>query len=339
MTMPPPDTARGSDPAAAQPAQQQTPALLHADVRPDLHRPHATMTRYATDQSDTITYRLNSAGFRGEDLDPQTSFRLCVIGESHAFGVGVEQSQTFGHQLKTHIATALELPPDKVNYINLALAGQSADYCVRTAYRQLRGLGVDLLVGFMPFPDRIEYYWPKLGYRSLDAASLTEENLVNAPVPLLGFTDLYTDQMGHLWLLKNMLCLQDFCRRHQIDYVLANQHTPANQRRKSPLAAFDDMLDDTAILESQLFDLRPDRAVDRTHGGPRTHAAFAIALLDRFARVLARKGDRPRARKLADHAKALKTSDPNWIYCQADMAQQRQKAAQAGSPLNRSSEP
>ena len=333
MTPPPAHT--NSAPAPERLHPPDAPTLLPADVRPELHQPHATFTQYATDLTGAVTYRLNSAGYRGEELNPKARLRLCLVGESHAFGVGVTREQTFGHRLKTHIATALGWPPDAVNLVNLALAGQSGDYCVRTAYRQLPRFDADLLIAFMPFPERVEYCWPKLGYRSLDPASLTEENLETAPAPLLGYADFYTDRMGHLWLVKNMLALQDFCRRHQIDCLLANQHLPAPKRQADHLACFDNQLDDRQILGSQLFRFRPDRAADRTHGGPRTHAAFAIALLDRYAVLTARKGDRDRADKLAVLARKLKATDPDWAFCHAEIARMRQeksRARAAGQP-------
>ena len=307
------------------PADDTPLRLLPCDVRPKIHLPKTTTDRYITDKSGTVTYHFNSLGYRGEELDPDAAFRICLIGESHAIGLGVEMRDTYGQRLKRHIGKALGLAPKQVNCINLSVSGASSDYCVRTAFRQLTQVPVDLAVCCIPAPNRMEYCRPA-GYEMLNLNGLTPENMDRAPVPLVGFADFYNDRMGLIALMKNTLLLQDFFKRRGIGYVLTSQHLTRARRRFDYLKVFDDDLDTRAFLEDRIFALRPDRAADGAHGGPRTHAAFAIAVLDRFAAAQRDTGDPALAEKLARYVAVQKRKNPDWAFVRAAQKKAMQRA-------------
>lgn len=290
--------------------------LQPCDVRQNIHIPGNRVTAYLTEKTGDVTYRFNSKGYRGEELDPDARFRICVIGESHAMGLGVALRDTFGQRLKHHVAKALGMAPRKVNCVNLSVSGISSDYCVRTVFRQLNHLPVDMVVCCLPAPNRMEYCRPN-GYAALNLTGLTPETLETAPVPLLAFADFYTDRMGHIALMKNALLLQDFFKRRGIGYVLSSQHLTKARRRADYLQAFDADLDEQAFLEDRFFELRPDRAADGRHGGPRTHSAFAIAVMERFANAQIGSKRSARAAKLLAYAKEQKQTNPDWAFFQS----------------------
>src|SRR5688500_5485993 len=70
--------------------------LKKCDVRRELHVPGTATREYGSDKSGTIVYEFNSKGYRGEEYDPSAKFRVCVIGESNAFGTGLRVEETFG---------------------------------------------------------------------------------------------------------------------------------------------------------------------------------------------------------------------------------------------------
>ncbi len=297
-----------------------------SDVRPDLHVPSTETCSYAADTSGDVTYRFNSKGYRGEEPDPQAKFRICVIGDDDAFGTGMTLEQTFGHVLKAEIAVALGLPRDQVNVVNLSATGQSADYCVRTIFRQLTGFPVDLVICKLPPPQRVEYCSGESGFQSMDAASVTAQNIDEVPIPLAAYADFYTEDMGQVAQIKNMLMLQQFCTRQGYGLVLANENLPLATRRSAFLTGFDAALDPAHILDDQVFRIRPDKAADRIHAGPRTHRAFAIAVLQQYANGLPDTGEHSLAARLRKHVTHLIESDPDWSFCQQQVARTKADA-------------
>ena len=79
---------------------------------------------------DNVTYTFNSHGFRGEDLDVLAKYKVLIVGDSHTFGVGLDDTQTWTHQFKTIL-------PIKTNVINLSIAGASMDYISRALLQSI----------------------------------------------------------------------------------------------------------------------------------------------------------------------------------------------------------
>lgn len=285
------------------------------DVRHDLHVPNSVTRAYGVDRTGTISYAFNSLGYRGEEYDPAAKFRICVIGESCAFGVGINLEDTFGHKLKLHIAAALGLEPGEVNLINFSFGGASADYCVRTLYRQLPECTLDLLIWQLPPPNRTEYFDGKI-FHSYSANAVTPQNRESAPIPLVAFCDYYNEQVGGIGLVKNVLLMQALLKERKIDYVLATEDKLFAMTEAGYLKDFADDLDPRPILLHRYLASRVDLAADGVNAGLRCHAAFAVALMAYYGQLLLERGSRQIGGRIADYASRFMDTDQNWIYCE-----------------------
>jgi hypothetical protein len=63
-----------------------------------------TLSEYGVDKSHTIIYRFNSAGFRGEELEPNAEIKIFVCGCSYTFATGVNVEQSWPFLFKKHWA-------------------------------------------------------------------------------------------------------------------------------------------------------------------------------------------------------------------------------------------
>jgi len=286
--------------------------LKECDVYRNAHVPGKVAHVYASDKSGTVLYEFNSKGYRGEEYDSTAKFRICVIGESNAFGVGLPLEETFGYKLKQHIAASLMLSLDEINLINLSVSGVSADYCVRTIYRQLSDCHVDFLVCHLPAPARTEYITAQgcVGFNVNDAL----KDLNKAPTPLLGYCDYYNHNVGKLNQLKNALLAQAFLKERKIDYILATEYLPRSRQNFVYLEDYFDRLDASAVLWHKYFRTKADLAADQAHGGRRCHAAFAIEVLGLFGHMQLERGHEHRGRRIANYGSRLRATDEDWNY-------------------------
>jgi hypothetical protein len=99
----------------------QPDGVLGYGHRPDWETVHAT-------HEFQVTVRTNALGFRGGPAQARKqpgSFRILVVGDSFAFGFGVEDDETFSAVL----ARTLAPPPGfaRVEVLNAGVAGWSAD--------------------------------------------------------------------------------------------------------------------------------------------------------------------------------------------------------------------
>ena len=88
---------------------------------------------------DNVTYTFNAFGFRGEDVDVSAKYKVLVIGDSHTFGVGLDDKQTWTHQFKT-------LLPIENNLVNLSIAGASMDYISRALLQSIDTVKPDIVI-------------------------------------------------------------------------------------------------------------------------------------------------------------------------------------------------
>lgn len=63
--------------------------------------PNATM-RFRFRDNPTTTIHVNAQGYRGEDWPARTEDEIIVLGDSQAFGLGVEDTETFSAKLAEH---------------------------------------------------------------------------------------------------------------------------------------------------------------------------------------------------------------------------------------------
>lgn len=311
--------------------KERPDAMKLCDVRLKDHFPGHVTHVCGKDQSGTVVYFYNSHGYRSEEYDPDAKFRLCVIGESHAFGFGVAFEESFGFRVKEHIARALDYQLEDVNLINLSVGSVSSDYCVRTIYRQIQGLSTDLLIYFMPPADRVEYIMPgRNEYRSFSPSAVELSRIADAPSALLGFCEYYNNHVGNLNLLKNALLAQTFLQKHGVSYIFTTQDLPRKEDGYAYLRDYFEELDSSAVLWHEFFKCNLDTAADGHHGGPSTHAAFATEVLSFYAEMLLQRGDAELGTRLGAVAAELLTSDENWARSRALIAEREKGKTKMG---------
>lgn len=288
--------------------------LLPCDVRRNLHTPGATLDRYGSDTSGKITYRLNSAGYRSEELNPDARYKVIVIGESHALGVGVAFDQTFGQRFKAHLAAALSMAPDDINLLNLSAGGISADYCLRTLIRQIDAVRPDLVIVNLPTEDRVETFAGRNKPINYNLSGIDLDKLDEAPDSLLGFVDFYKPQFGRVNMVKNALMLQSICAGHRADCLICSHVLWPKAFRGPILRPLYQQLDTKRLLLQKILQARPDLGADDQHAGPRAHEAMAIALLDHLAEVIGETARADWTEPLGAYAHDLKSTSPDWEF-------------------------
>ena len=288
--------------------------LKPCDSRCQDHAPGRVAKYYGSDQSGTVEYKFNSCGYRSEEYRSDARFRICIIGESNAVGTGLHFEDTFGFKLKTMMARILCLDPDEVNLINLAIGGSSADYCARTVFRQLPQLTADLVVCVIPRKDRIEYQDGKF-FKSLVVQSIDVNNLDKVRAELLAYCDYYDDDVGRLNRLKNMLLICSFLKSHSFEFVVAVEDMPHLSDGFRGINPFLAELDEDRVLQHQFFRQKADRSADGNHAGPRSHAAFAIMVLNQFGYLLRSRQQSDLSDLIETEALRLMSEDEDFAFC------------------------
>lgn len=288
-------------------------ALLPCDVRKEVHIPFNRAKMYGIDRSGTVSYDFNSAGYRREELDPQASFRVCVLGESHATGTGIPFECTFGQRLKAHLSAALDLPETAVNVVNLSAGGTSADYCIRTLIRQIDIVRPDLVLLNMPAADRMEDYGPEEA-QNYTVSGVDLERIEEMPEPIQGFFDLYNPHLGYMNQARNALMFQMVCHMRGAEHIIVTSKLEPTRFATPILKPIFAQLDRDRIMINKFFNRRADIAADGVHAGPRSHEALAIALLERYARLVQQTGGDAHAGALLRQADRLKQDSDDWAF-------------------------
>ena len=82
---------------------------------------------------DVINYTLNSYGYRGDEPECDGDYNVLVCGDSHSFGVGLDDYQIWTHRLKQMLNDKYK----NVSVVNLSVPGASNDYIARAIYLSL----------------------------------------------------------------------------------------------------------------------------------------------------------------------------------------------------------
>ena len=292
--------------------------MEYCDVDLNYSTPYNRVNVCGTDKSGIKQYIFNSRGYRGEEYNLDAPIKFAVIGCSLTFGTGLNLEETFSYKFKDFCSAALEIDSSEINMINLAAGGQSNDYCVRTLYRQIPGVALDLLIFNLSVVPRFEYpsgdeflsFNVKSAYGS-SATSLRNEKL--------GFYQFYNKEIGDTFLLKNLLLAQSLLKSNEVDYIFSNEFFDIDGIEDAYHArSFVDALDREHVLEHSFLRHRSaDLAADDLHAGARSHTALAIAQLEFYGRMLVRRGNTDWGNRLAGYAAELKRTNEDWAYCEA----------------------
>jgi len=143
---------------------------------PGAHREHRLA---AINGGARIPYRINAAGFRGEELDPRhAALRIVVYGDSFVQGEFSTLPNTFAERLERHLSEQLGAP---VEVVNAGVAGYGPDQILRKMEAELESLEPELVVVALfagnDFGDLVRN---KL-YRLDSSGKLLENHFVIAP--------------------------------------------------------------------------------------------------------------------------------------------------------------
>ncbi len=99
--------------------------------------------RAAVNGGDRILYRVNSEGYRGEELESDPRLRIVVYGDSFIQGEFSFLEYTFTERLEDHLSTRLGFD---VEVVNAGVAGYGVDQALRKMEGELEDLAPDLVV-------------------------------------------------------------------------------------------------------------------------------------------------------------------------------------------------
>lgn len=116
-------------------------------------RKNKSYTTSGSDNTGECTYTYNSLGFRGDEPTKE-GFKVMSIGCSHTEGVGLNDNETWSHQL-CRLINGVDL--------NFGFGGRSNDYVARCLLTYYDVIKPDLVLIMYPNQDRREYYTEKGG--------------------------------------------------------------------------------------------------------------------------------------------------------------------------------
>ena len=232
---------------------------------------------------DDWEYFYNQLGYRGEEYDPHAKFRIAVCGCSHTFGVGVKWEQTFGYSFKRQFAAHNGLALEEVNLLNFAQGGSSNDYICRTLFAQIYTAQPDVVLVNFTYQNRKEFVDDKM----IDAIGVWQTEWDEPHEPSLNYYGYYTDEMGFINTMRNMLLMQYFLKARQIPYIFAwveiQNLTDARFMKHPVCKSYADQLDRSRFADFKLG--HKDRARDTWHPGPQSQEIFGQRLFDFYLQV------------------------------------------------------
>jgi hypothetical protein len=250
---------------------------------------------------DSLSYSFNSLGYRGEEFNSKARAVIYLCGCSHAFGSGIKWEQTFGYIFRELYCRYRNVASDEVNLQNFSSIGASNDYIARTIATQLGCFRPSLVIAYFTSRTRKEYVrgqriislQPTLLSGSFATTSGARgKHHIEASYDYYAF---YTDELGFIDSMKNMLLVQSLCKNQDVPYVFAWQDFADLENpkftRNSICKSYLDMLDRRRICDFSLRSMETDKAGDGIHSGPRTNELFARALFRFFLETQQSEGN------------------------------------------------
>lgn len=209
--------------------------------------------------TDNVTYTLNAHGYRGDNIDDESDFTVLVVGCSHTFGIGLDDTQCWPYHLKEFLKQNYKNP----KVINMACPGGSNDWIARVIATSIDTIKPDLVIPVWTYPNRREAVWDS----------------------------------GLLWPLNTELPSGPEAEKHRLEFqshfMTINENSDHyNWMKNHWLVKF--ACQNTTLIEShvtELYDLQNnlnkiigyvDVARDNKHFGPKVHFHFADKLYNIF---------------------------------------------------------
>ena len=217
---------------------------------------------------DNVRYTLNSYGYRSL-YEPTASehFTVLVIGDSHTFGIGLDDKQVWPSQFQK----LLQQQYPRCRIINMSLPGGSNDYIARIIYTCLKIIQPDCVIPVYTYPNRREAIW--------DSGLMWQ---LNTSVP------------------KNPV--QSEYEEFQSWFMTINEHTDYYNQMKNHIF-IESICKDVILIASHVIKLGMfqhflaseigycDVARDCKHYGPIVHRKFAYYLYDKFCSMQKHKNN------------------------------------------------
>lgn len=162
--------------------------------------------------NDGWSYQFNSLGYRGEEYNPEAKRHIFACGCSYTYGMGIKWHQTFPYVFKERLAAKEQLPLDQVNLLNFAQQAASNDYIARTVISQCSRVAPDLLLILFTSKERFEFV-DNRRIGNVGPWLYNEESL--------NYYRFYSEEIGMINMLKNMLLVQQFCRLKNIPCLMS----------------------------------------------------------------------------------------------------------------------
>lgn len=173
--------------------------------------------------STSITYRMNSNGYRGAEFDEPANFKILVGGCSHTFGIGINEEDLWCNQFAQHITGS--------KIYNLALGGRSPDYVVRSLYKSIDIIKPNLVLVMWPEQSRFER-------PTQDGMGMTWWSVNDTHYP----SEFADEHYQNYNFEKNQLFLEHLCAARNIPLV-AMRYSELTQRIQKIDLARDTMHD------------------------------------------------------------------------------------------------
>jgi hypothetical protein len=216
-------------------------------------RVNSTYNTSGSDNTGKCTYTYNELGFRG-DTPSKNGFKVMSIGCSITEGVGLNDNETWSHQLCKLIPNAVDL--------NFGCGGRSNDYISRCLLSFYDYVQPDLVLIMYTEPHRREFYttdggiepfyYNPWGYFSEDEAGRLEH------LSLLNLSNTHSDFQN--WY-KNHLVISNFletkkCKWYWNGWFIDNSYSDDNR------------------FDGGFYPFI-DYGVDGSHPGPNTNKQYA----------------------------------------------------------------
>ena len=258
-------------------------AAVHAGVRGQKH----TTRECCSDHSGLIEYAFNSLGYRSAEFDRQAEMVVFVVGCSHAFGVGVAEELAWPSVFCRGFAEHYGISAAGLNLQNFSQGAASNDYITRVILTQCARVEPALVLGAFTHNDRGEYLADRTVCNIGPWRVKDPEDRIGTPTLELAeaFYDYYSDELGAINAIKNILLAQEFLKSRRIPYLFSwidGGMLSRPERISAPLIGrLLELVDRAHLCPASIEDddLFVDLAADHAHPGPRSHARFARRLL------------------------------------------------------------
>jgi|GEM_PF-5020454 len=222
---------------------------------------------------DNKEYTFNSLGYRSEEYNPKAKKHIFVCGCSYTFGVGLDIEETWPSIFKEIYSKDYQYKSGDVNILNFSVPDHSNDYITRILIDQANRVKPNMIIANFTHSNRTEYIdGDKVSYIFPESAQFSSD--------AQNYYSYYTDELGFINTVKNMLLLQFFCRTNNIALMISwieLEKLTDNKFTSNPVcSSFLSLLDKKSLCDFRLNYY--DYASDKNHPGLKSNIQFAYQL-------------------------------------------------------------